>query len=190
MEEGADMIEWLNANTGAIMAALTAVYVVCTVVLCVVAWRSNEISRRLYEESIRPFLVPNFPVNRGVVLFTLQNIGKRPATNVSIVLETEVPTLNGKPLNDHPFLKAIKSVQPGPPLDILVNTGPQLAQVLSDAPVIVKLRYSDMRGQQYDEKHVLDLKGLLHRTSLRPDTVEDKLEKIAQQLERISSAAP
>lgn len=107
------MIDWLNENSGAVMAALTAVYVVCTVVLCIVACRSNTLARRLYEAENRPVIICDFFVENTCIYFRMKNIGQMTATDVRLAAKGPAPQLLDG-WEDHPAVaKGIASLPPG-----------------------------------------------------------------------------
>ena len=86
------IIEWLNNNSGCIMAILTFVYVVATILICVYNSKSakatSEQTKELYRqflESNRANVVPMIIVLEGQMLcLSFQNVGKSIATDVKI----------------------------------------------------------------------------------------------------------
>ena len=87
------MIDWLNKNSGSVMAALTAVYVISTVVLCIFARRSNSLAWRLYKTENRPVVICDIFVQDTSLYFRLRNIGRTTATNVRLAAEGPAPQL-------------------------------------------------------------------------------------------------
>jgi len=115
------MINWLNQNAGATLAVLTAVYVLATIVLTVVAIRGASISRqtleateRLERERSRPYVTVNL-VNqpRGVIQMVVENFGKTAAYDVKIQTTPEILILHGgegvhppaESEDPHPFIR-------------------------------------------------------------------------------------
>ena len=87
-----NMIEWLNANSGFIMALLTFVYVIATILICIFNYKSakatNDQTREAYKQFIensRAHIVPKIIELEGEMLcISFQNIGKNIATEVEI----------------------------------------------------------------------------------------------------------
>ena len=87
-----NVITWLNDNNGFIMALLTFVYVVATILICFFNYKSakatNEQTKESYEqfiESSRAHIVPKIIELEGEMLcLSFQNIGKDIATEVVI----------------------------------------------------------------------------------------------------------
>ena len=87
-----NVITWLNDNNGFIMALLTFVYVVATILICFFNYKSakatNEQTKESYEQFIgssRAHIVPKIIELEGEMLcLSFQNIGKDIATEVVI----------------------------------------------------------------------------------------------------------
>ena len=67
-----EIIKWLNCNNGAVMAGLTFVYVVATILICyynhksaVAAQQQTAESQRQFEEQNRAHIIPKFGVLEG-----------------------------------------------------------------------------------------------------------------------------
>lgn len=86
------MIDWLNNNSGAIMALLTLVYVIATIVICIFNYKSAKATReqtiesiRQFEESNKAHIVPKIIEVEGEMLcLSIQNIGNSIADKVKI----------------------------------------------------------------------------------------------------------
>ncbi len=87
-----NMINWLNDNSGFIMAILTFVYVIATILICIFNYKSAKATNDQIKESYKQFIessrariVPKIIVLEGEMLcISFQNIGKDIATNVVI----------------------------------------------------------------------------------------------------------
>lgn len=77
-----------------IMVAITAVYVIATILICIFNYRSAQATRqqvaesqRQFEESNRAFVTVTFEIIRsGLAVLHIQNHGKRMANNVRIIV--------------------------------------------------------------------------------------------------------
>jgi hypothetical protein len=77
-------IEWLNNNSGAIMALLTAVYAIATIALYLSSHRSISIAKQLHRDVHRPVIVCDFVIIHTVTYFRIRNIGTVSACNLRI----------------------------------------------------------------------------------------------------------
>jgi hypothetical protein len=86
------IITWLNNNSGFVMALLTLVYVIATILICIFNYKSakatNEQTKESYKQFIennRAHIVPKIIELEGEMLcLSFQNIGKDIATDVVI----------------------------------------------------------------------------------------------------------
>jgi len=87
-----NFIKWLNENNGFIMALLTFVYVVATILICIFNYKSAKATKDQTKESYKQFIencrahiVPKIIELEGEMLcLSFHNIGKEIATNVTI----------------------------------------------------------------------------------------------------------
>ena len=87
-----DIINWLNDNSGFVMAVLTFVYVIATIIICIFNYKSakatNDQTRESYKQFIensRARVIPMIIVSGGnKICLGFKNIGKNIATNVVI----------------------------------------------------------------------------------------------------------
>lgn len=91
------IITWLNTNNGFVMALLTFVYVVATILICIFNYKSakatNDQTKESYKQFIennRAHIVPKIIELEGEMLcLSFQNIGKDIATDVVINVNEE-----------------------------------------------------------------------------------------------------
>jgi hypothetical protein len=91
------MVDWLNANEGATMAILTAVYVIATVVICIFNYKSAKATKeqtdeihRQFDEENRPYVTMSLIYERKSFYgLRFTNHGKRIATQVKISLSQD-----------------------------------------------------------------------------------------------------
>jgi len=96
------------------MIVLTYFYVVFT-------WEMlNRIETQNYLEK-RPYLIGDFHKQRQIVKFYIKNIGKTPATNVTIEIIPDVITFQGKSLNQTLFKNKIKFFAPDKKIDTAIH---------------------------------------------------------------------
>lgn len=79
-----NIIDWLNSNSGAVMAFLTFFYVIATIALCISSHRSIRIAKQLHRDIHRPVVVCDFVIIHTVTYFRIRNIGTVSACNLRI----------------------------------------------------------------------------------------------------------
>ena len=92
-----ELIEWLNYNEGFIMAILTFVYVIATILICIFNYKSASATKEQIKESNKQFIennrahvIPKIIVLEGeMICLCFQNIGKDIATNLIINVSEE-----------------------------------------------------------------------------------------------------
>ena len=90
-------IYWLNDNNGFVMAVLTLVYVVATILICVFNAKSAKAtnaqtleSKKQFRDSNRPNIIPCFTMIEGALFcLTFKNIGNECAKNLKININQE-----------------------------------------------------------------------------------------------------
>lgn len=92
-----EVINWLNDNNGFVMALLTFVYVIATILICIFNYKSAKATREQTKESYNQFIensrahiVPKIIVLEGEMLcLAFQNIGHDIAMDVVIDINEE-----------------------------------------------------------------------------------------------------
>lgn len=171
-----NVITWLNDNNGFIMALLTFVYVVATILICFFNYKSakatNEQTKESYEqfiESSRAHIVPKIIELEGEMLcLSFQNIGKDIATEVVInVSEKWLKKLE----KTFTFPEVASSLRKIKKKKIFLTVDQQLCyglcipgnghddfNVLGTVPLEIYISYLSM-GREYNEHFNISLDG-------------------------------
>ena len=143
------MIEWLNANSGAMLVLWTAVYAICTCLLYLSARRANELTVQKAEEAQRPLVVVRFE-HPGVAahdLLHVKNIGQGIALKVHVAVSRF-------------GAKDFASLAPNTERKIRLFSCSTFAAEHRGEPLEVQVRYYRAgREDPYDEPHCLDVEG-------------------------------
>ena len=100
-----DLLKWINANQGAIMAILTLIYVVATIFILRANSSSVKEMEKTREEENRPYVVAYLDSNtHGVVKFVLKNIGKTMAFDTRVEVSPRIEIPEKMPLSDSNLL--------------------------------------------------------------------------------------
>ena len=87
-----DIIKWCNENNGFVMALLTFIYVIATILICVFNYKSAKATKEQTKESYKQFIESNrahivpkiIELEGDIICLSFQNIGKDIATDVKI----------------------------------------------------------------------------------------------------------
>ena len=174
------LIDWLNNNSGAVMALLTAVYVLGTVIICYLTWRAQKIATDLHKAIHRPVVVCDFVTQHSILYFRVRNLGNRSAQDVHIKVE-ETPPLNLGKWSEHPIIKnGVHFLSPGSEMVSLYAGSAQ--QKLPTVEFCIS--YTDSEGTPFAEEHTINLEAWLREDLGREnnDPVVKELRKIGQEL--------
>jgi hypothetical protein len=152
------MIDWLNSNSGFVLALLTLVYVICTIVLCIIAWRSNRLAISLHNDIHRPVVVCDFFTEHALTYLRVKNWGSQPASNIRITVEGPAPQLL-KDWKDHAVVK--NGIALLSPLSEMVTL--YRSPGSNDwGTVSFQVRYEGPGGRKFEESYVVNLEAWLH----------------------------
>jgi hypothetical protein len=200
------VLDFLNANQGAIMALLTAVYVMATLVTTWMIWRSNSLVRKsnelarqsleqdlqLERERNRPYVIFDFTVDDDCLNAVLSNIGKTAALNVMVEIDKPINRVGKGPIA---FVgRPIAFMAPGRTITDGINVAYRVfeGKEEKDLAFVVKVRYSDTRGEGFSEQFNVELNHARNLTQFRQDDhireAVKELGEIRQQLDNINNA--
>ena len=177
------LVNWLNANSGAVMGALTLVYVIGTFLICVSSYRANKIALDLHEAVYRPVVTCDFFTQYTVMYFRIRNLGNRSACDVRIRV-TGPPPVILRDWSEHSAIKnGISCLSPGSEI-VSLYTLPK--GNLSD--VRFEIDYTDDRGKKYSESATYNLLALGCEDVGRQnnDPIVKNLEKIESHMASIA----
>ena len=97
MENIDNFVQWCNINNGCIMVALTFIYVVATILICIFNYKSAKATKEQIKESYKQFIentrahiIPKINELEGeVICLVFENIGKEIANEVEIDVKEE-----------------------------------------------------------------------------------------------------
>jgi hypothetical protein len=181
------MINWLNTNAGAVMACLTLVYVVATLVLVVLGWRNLLVLVDLERRRSRPHVVFDLVVEHRAIKAAVTNTGLTSARDVRVSLEPSLERLGSpSPLVSEP----IAYLAPGREVADFIEGGPAFFHQYENPRFAGTIAYRDAEGRTYDETFTIDLGYRKDLLSVSIPKVPDELRKIREALEAIASGMP
>jgi hypothetical protein len=179
-------VDWLNGNSGFVMAVLTGVYVVCTVALCIFAWRSNSLAKRLYEAENRPVVICDFFVQNTCLYFRIKNIGRATAADIRLAAKGPAPQL----LDDwkkHPAVEKGIACLPQGAERVSFFCGPGHQDLLKTVEFTVK--YADAsRQRSFEEQHEHNLEAWMKEDLARQNNAPliHELRKVTKALDALA----
>ena len=166
-----NLFSWLNANSGAFVAVLTAIYVLATILIFLANFKVIREMRLSREQLLRPLLVMSFESRRGgLMCLVLRNLGGSTANNLRVELSGD--SINYLPKDQERF-KNLKSASLTivPKQEIIFPCGgPQYWEKLSKANIEGDLFYNDTFNKTNKEHFSIDIESfggtLIHGTEM------------------------
>jgi hypothetical protein len=174
------MIDWLNSNSGALLAILTLAYVVCTIWLARSARKANRTAVELHAAIYRPVVECDFFTKYDIMYFRVRNVGMRSARDITIEVVEEPPPQARDPLSQKSAITDGVSFL-GPSSELVMSYS--LPQDNDLPRVEFKMSYSDDNDKKYDNEYSIDLGAWLHE-----DLGREHNDPIVQKLGAIEKA--
>jgi len=188
-----EVLKWINENNGLMMAILTLVYVIATVVIMLLTYQSIAIGKRhlehldnLEKQRARPYVFFDIQCRERCIWGVLKNIGVTPAIDVSVEVNPPFVVEWGVGGARECALCGSKVgfLAPGRELADLVGVSHDF-YTQHERPVFdVAVTYKDVNGSSYNEKRVVDL-SFGEQMASPQNEVAEELRKIAKQLEAL-----
>jgi hypothetical protein len=134
------MTDWL-------MVIITAVYVLATIIICIINSQANKLTRKQIEESNRPIITIYFEIIRSELMcFVIENIGKSSARNVAVQINNSfVENLPDAEMKTGLLKLSSPRLYLGSGQKLFVPLGPQLHfDKVSSELALIKVTYNDI----------------------------------------------
>jgi hypothetical protein len=144
-------------------------------------------AQRQRENQERPYITAFFEgTNRGGLYLEIQNAGNSPAIDVTFKFEPEPIDFAGRKLSEVSlFQKPISFMPQGKTYRQLIDVGHKFLAEGKPTKYRIKIIYSSVSGQMFDESTDYDL-DYLKQSTLPGKTTEENLEDISNQLKDIT----
>ena len=180
------MICWLNANSGAVMACLTLVYVTATLVLVLLGWRNLRVLVALERRRSRPYVVFDVIMEQRAIKAVVSNVGLTSARDVKITIEPQLQRLGRpSPLTS----EAIAYLAPGRDVADFIEGAPAFYNEWPNPRFVGTVAYGDDAGKRYQETFTIDLGYRRELLSVSTPEIPEELSKIRAALETMASAS-
>lgn len=200
------VICWLNSNSGFIMAILTLVYVIATILICVFNGKSAKATKeqtletiKQFKNSNRPHIIPCFTMIEGAMFcLSFRNIGNGCAKDLIITINQEwLDSFNealkqkAMPGNIQKSLENKFFIEPNGEIKFVLmipGDGTKMYEVMSQNKIKINLCYfrNDL-SEQFDEYFELDLLTMAGIILDKTDYIR-KMEKQEKALKDISKS--
>lgn len=179
-----------------VYTALTLGLLIAAVVAGIYAKKQVEQARAAHEESMRPYVIPAIdpkPFATDLFDFSVQNIGQRPAFDVSVTCDPplqRVDEIKGLEISKVKMLtEPIHQIAPGQKMAVYYDDYRKRQEVQKAGKNFpmghhVTVTCRDSKGKQYEDKYFLDIDAMQGALFVEEKTVHN----IAKQLEKISKA--
>lgn len=198
------MINWLNTNQGSIMALLTAVYVIATIIIALMAKHSNKLAQKnidtltkLEKERLKPAITAEILADYPFYNIHIVNQGQTTALDIKFEFTPKLCIFLGKSNSEEKtekpigFIKnGIASLPPGGALSSIIGTYELVTEKCPDLIFHGKVTYRDREGTQYEDKISLDLhqfEGNYHKNSKSIHDVAILLKEIKTEINYLAT---
>lgn len=171
-------IQWLNVNSGFVMAVLTLVYVIATFYI-VKANRSSVLEmRQTREEETRPYVVVYLQRNpnvNGAVHLIVRNIGTTAAYDIRIQATPPIEHPQARPLaNSYLLTNNIPNIPPDYTINSFVDMIWNMKQPDGSFPTYkFAVTYASRDGRTFIEEYISDLNTEADVLRLKERTFDD-----------------
>lgn len=199
---------WCQGNSALVMAILTAVYVITTIVMAALSFWGNVIARRniatltkLEKERSRPVVDAELYTDTPFVCLRVTNHGTTPAYGVRLATTPRLRLLLGGPgalpadrkeaeigLVEH----GVEFLAPGAKAEACVGTFAMVMEVYPDLLFDGAVCYKDADGFEYKTRVPMDLRhriNSLHVTHKTVHHIAEEIGKLNDHLRRIGADA-
>lgn len=181
-------IKYSDNHSGAVMAFLTLVYVLASILMAYAMFRANRLSnysilesKQLEMERKRPFVIFDIEIHNNVFFYVVKNIGLTPAKSIKISVSPE-PKHKTTPFPA--FLKnKISFLAPGRSLESMLDTTASFLRKNIDITLDVKLEYEDVLRNLYSESIPISFKEISNIVPVQNQKTQ--YDKISEEIKGI-----
>jgi hypothetical protein len=178
-------VNWLNQNQAVVMATLTFVYVVATIVIAGLsiqtarlAQKNLDVALQLERNRLRPYVV--FKISSSTIrrytYASIKNRGLSAAYNVKVSIKpTLVHHYDGQsPLTHYEIL----FLPPDEEITDAIDSSPAFHEKYPEPVFEGDVQYDDLAGNKYTEPFRIDLTFLKKRMYISEASVGDELKRL------------
>lgn len=183
------IINWLNQNQGFVMAVLTLVYVVTTVVIALLTLKATRLSQKNLDTAIelekgrlRPYVLFNISssIAKRNTYASIKNLGLTAAYKVKVSIK---PKLEHHYDVESPLTsRDILFLPPGEEVTDVIDSSPAFHQKYLEPLFEGVVEYEDSKANKFKEPFRIDLTFLKKRIYVREASVGDELKQVNETL--------
>lgn len=196
-----EIIKWCNLNNGFIMAVLTGVYVIATIVIAWIGARSNAISQKsittlneIEQERSRPLVEVRLENEVPWLTLKVANLGQTPAYDVRITTTPSLTLVLVKENSTHNKIGIIEhgigTLGAGVCEESLVGSIDKVKKMCPDLKFTGTASYRSAAGKTYESPINLDVRYMentCHRGRKSVHDLVTELEKIRSEINHIAT---
>jgi len=187
------LMNWLNQNQGFVMAVLTFVYVVATIIIAVLSIKTTGLAQKnldtaleLEKNRLRPYVIFNLSssIRKKSTYASIKNYGLTAAYNIKVSID---PALAHHYDGQSPLThRDILFLPPSERVTDLIDSSPAFHQRYPQPLFEGTVQYEDLRGTKYKEPFRIDLTFLKKRIYRSDTSLVDELKQLNSTLESIN----
>lgn len=162
----ADIIDFLNKNSGALTTVFSFFVTGATVVYAILTFKLVTETRMLREVQTEPQMSVTFQIRDEYINFidvVIQNIGLGPAYDVKFLVEPDVQFSGGKSIGSIGFVKkGMRYFAPSQRLNSFLLSIVDEPEEKKGIPINVTVTYKSRTGKQYQDVFLLDLSEFIN----------------------------
>jgi len=182
-------VNWLNQNQGFVMAMLTLVYVVTTIIIALLTLKATTLSKKnldmaieLEKNRLRPYVLFNISssIAKKTTYASIKNLGLTAAYNVRVSIQPKLEHLydGESPLT----AREILFLPPGEEVTDVIDSSPAFHQKYPNPLFEGAVEYENLDADKFNEPFRIDLTFLKKRLYVRDSSVIDALNQVNETL--------
>ena len=184
------IVNWLNQNQGFVMAILTVVYVVTTIIIALLTLKATRLSRKnldmaleIEKNRLRPYVLFNISssIAQKSTFASIKNLGLTAAYNVKVSIKPKLAQF-GEERESSLTSRNILFFPPGEEVTDVIDSSPAFHQSYPEPVFEGVVEYEDSNGSKFKEPFRIDLTFLKKRIYVREASVTDELKQVNETL--------
>lgn len=191
------MFQFLNNNSGSIIATLTFILAIITGVYAFLTWRMVKETKRMREIQSEPNISIYFKSKDeyiSLIDLVIKNIGQGPAFKISLRVDPDFKYRDQKNISElNLFKKGIHHLAPGQQIEFFLNSLVGMIDKKLCMNFDITVNYQNATGKEFQRTYNIDLSEIigLRRVGDPPlKKISDQLEKMKEAMEKMYSYYP
>lgn len=190
----AGLLDWFNANSGALTALSTIALTMFTLVYVALTHRLVHENAEMRKAMIRPdvsLMVAPHDAYIHILMLTIENLGGGPALRIKFDIDWQFERKRRNLREIGPFRNGLSRLAPRQRIETFLETAIGNLEDLKRHPLSIKATYFDMSGEEYRREFIVDFAEFEGIEQIgQPPLFEaaDELKKIREKIERLTAS--